>query len=77
MAHRQKIPPVGKICYYCGGSGKTKEMGIETCSTCHGSGRDFWSDCLSEPCRNCSGKGMVTYCRTITCLVCRGSGITY
>jgi hypothetical protein len=69
--------PIGKVaCGKCGGAGNLgQEMGIETCPTCAGTGRDNKSDCWSEPCRGrCNGTGKVTYCRAKICPICRGAG---
>lgn len=64
------------ICGLCGGSGEHLEMGLETCPTCMGTGRDINSDLWAFPCpnENCHG-GKVGYCRTVKCEPCNGTGI--
>lgn len=65
-------------CQYCEGRGYPLEMGEETCYKCAGTGRDNYSDLLSEPCIICNNRRKISYCRRSLkpCHRCNGSGIT-
>lgn len=62
-------------CYDCDGTGKSLEMGEETCPQCVGTGRDKNSRLYAQPCRRCNGTGRVYYRRPgRICNRCGGSG---
>ena len=61
-------------CYSCGGQGYKSVMGVETCHTCCGTGRDMKTDLYMDYCKTCGGSKTVAYCRRETCNQCDGTG---